>query len=312
MSAALVVAGLLLLSLPGLRALPLGQLTPGEWTRAVALALRIGHVTIRLGLLFGAAPTVLRALGIEHAADACQQMFGPVAPGGPVVGWACAIALCALTSLGVAARRAHRSMLDRTHVEPWVGEHQRRGSIDVVTLPVDTPVAYAVPIGHGQIVLSAGLVAALEPAELEAVIAHERSHLRRRHDRYLQAAAVAERAYRWLWPAMAGAATLRLAIERWADEDAAGTPAERTVVRTALAKTTSSLLGPALAFASTCTVLQRLDALEDDPPAPAVRTRLAALAPLLAAGVLIVALLGVWSTYSHHGLLGILGFCPAY
>jgi Zn-dependent protease with chaperone function len=310
LSTALVVAGLCLLVLPGLRVLPSERLDPSEWARAAAFSLRTGHVVVRAGLLFGAAPTVLRTLGVEHVADACHRMFGPVAPGGPVVGWASGFAFVLLTGRARQARTRQRAGYRSTMVESWVGLHERAGGVDLVTLPLTEPVAFAVPLGAGQIVISQGLVDALEPAELDAVVAHEASHLRHRHDRHLIAAAVAQHAYGWLAPVAASAATVQLAVERWADEDAAGTPERRPVVRDALAKTTATLLGPALAFASTCTVLQRLDALDDGPPAPTVGTRFAALAPLVAAAVVTAVLVGLWSTYTHHGLLGIIGFCP--
>jgi Zn-dependent protease with chaperone function len=309
MSAALVFVGLLLLTLPGLRILPLGELNPAEWTRAVKVALHAGVLTTRLGLLFGAAPTVLRAIGVDHAANACHRMFGPVAPGGPVVGWAAAIA-CAWFTIRVHQGRCdQRRALERTQVEPWVGTHDERDGIDVVTLPVSELLAYAVPLAGGQVVISEGLLADLEPAEVEVVLAHEASHLTNHHERHLSVAASVDRSFGWFAPARASTQRLRLGIERWADEDAATTPARRAQVRAALAKTTASLLGPALAFSSTCTVLHRLDALDDGPPDPTSRTRVAALAPLLTTGLFAAVLLGMWSTYSHHGLMGLLGIC---
>ena len=238
-------------------------------------------------------------------------MFGPVAPGGQIVGWASAAAFIWLTWNRRASRRKQLRNHQRAHVEAWLGTHTTVDGVAVAVLPVEQTLAYAVPVGSGQIVISEGLVQALDPAELDAVLAHEASHLRNHHDRHLSVAALVESAFGWFGPARASAANLRLAIERWADEDAATSPARRDLIRTALSKTTSSLLGPVLAFASTCTVLQRLDALEDGPPSPDSKTRMAALAPLVAAGLVTVALLGTWSTYSHHGLLGILGFCPS-
>jgi Zn-dependent protease with chaperone function len=310
LSAALVLAGLCLLVVPGLQVLPSDRLDPSEWARAAAFSLRAGHAVVRAGLLFGAAPTVLRGIGIEHAAEACHRMFGPVAPGGPIVGWASGVMFVVLTAQARAARSRQRAGYRSMVVEPWVGVHQRAGDLDLVTLPVAEPVAFAVPLGPGQIVISEGLVATLEPSELEAVIAHEASHLRHRHDRHLMAAAVVQQAYGWLPPVAASTATVQLAVERWADEDAAGTPERRPVVRDALAKTTATLLAPTLAFASTCTVLQRLAALDGAPPSPTARTRLAALGPLFAAALVTAVLVGLWSTYTHHGLLGIVGFCP--
>lgn len=310
MSAALVLAGICLMILPGVGLLPFRRLHPAEWARAAAFALRAGHMTVRLGLFFGAAPTVLRATGVEHAAEMCHRMFGPVAPGGPLVGWASAAGFVALTVAAHRARAAQRTGHRSVLVEGWLGVHETVDGVDVVTVPASEAFAYAVPVGPGQIVLSQGLVDALDPFELEAVVAHEQSHLRHRHDRFLLAAEVARRAYGWMPPVAASAAMLQLGLERWADEDAAGGPGRREVVRDALAKTTATLLGPALAFSSTCTLVPRLHALDGAPPTPNRATRFAALGPLAVAGLLTFALLAVWSTYSHHGLLGIMGFCP--
>ena len=44
------------------------------------------------------------------------------------------------------------------------------------------PVAYCLPGLRSRLVLSAGVLDALEPAAVQAVLAHERAHLRERHD----------------------------------------------------------------------------------------------------------------------------------
>ena len=44
------------------------------------------------------------------------------------------------------------------------------------------PVAYCLPGLRSRLVLSAGVLDALEPAAVAAVLAHERAHLRERHD----------------------------------------------------------------------------------------------------------------------------------
>ncbi|HLS74363.1 MAG TPA: M56 family metallopeptidase [Actinomycetaceae bacterium] len=51
----------------------------------------------------------------------------------------------------------------------------------VLMLPVQAPVAFSLPRGRGGIVVSEGLLAALDPPELAAVLAHEQTHLRQRH-----------------------------------------------------------------------------------------------------------------------------------
>lgn len=310
MSALLVISGLALLTVPGASFLPSSKLDPSEWARAVAVALRAGQATVRLGLFLGAAPTVLAATGLENAAEACHRMFGPIAPGGAVAGWLSAAALLGLSVQGRRARRQHRAGIARLRVEPWLGVHEQVDDVEVVTLPTDQPVAYAVPGPIHQIVLSDALRDSLSAPELEAVIAHERSHLRHRHDRLLAIGATTDACFGRIRPIRRSVVGLQLALERWADEDAATSVSARQAIREALLKTTASMLGPALAFTTACTVLDRLVALEADPPAPGRTTRLAAFVPLAAASTSVVAVLGLWTSYTHHGVLGILGFCP--
>src|SRR3546814_19859253 len=91
MTALLVAAGVGLIVLPGTLVRRWDRLRPREWTRLNRASLWLGLWAVRAGLLLSAAPTVLRAAGIEHAAAACHELFGPVLPGGAPVGWASAL-----------------------------------------------------------------------------------------------------------------------------------------------------------------------------------------------------------------------------
>src|SRR3546814_12301209 len=82
MTALLVAAGVGLIVLPGTLVRRWDRLRPSEWTRLNRASLWLGLWAVRAGLLLSAAPTVLRAAGIEHAAAACHELFGPVLPGG--------------------------------------------------------------------------------------------------------------------------------------------------------------------------------------------------------------------------------------
>lgn len=62
----------------------------------------------------------------------------------------------------------------------------------------DVPLAYCVPGGRGRIVLTTAARATLPAAELRAVVAHERAHLRGRHDLVLFGADVARTAFPWM------------------------------------------------------------------------------------------------------------------
>lgn len=96
----------------------------------------------------------------------------------------------------------------------------------------DEPIAFAVPGRPGRIIVSAGMLSALDPAERAVLFAHERSHLRHHHHRFLYVAALATAAVPILRPLYD---QVRFATERWADEDAATEVADRRVVARAIA-----------------------------------------------------------------------------
>lgn len=87
-----------------------------------------------------------------------------------------------------AIRRRHLEQVD------LVGRRVSDGALRV--LEHELPVAYCLPgLNHSRIVLSSGAVARLSPDGLAAVLAHERAHLRARHDLVLEAFTVLHRAF---------------------------------------------------------------------------------------------------------------------
>ena len=87
-------------------------------------------------------------------------------------------------------------------------------------LVVDHPAAaaYCVPGLRSRIVISAGALALLDQAELAAVIAHERAHLRERHDLVLLPFTALLRAFRWSAVARQAHAAVALLVEMHADD----------------------------------------------------------------------------------------------
>jgi Zn-dependent protease with chaperone function len=83
--------------------------------------------------------------------------------------------LTAVTVRTVRARRRHRDLLDLLGT-PWPAVPGAR----VLEHPV--PVAYCLPGLRSRLVVSAGVLDALDPPAVRAVLAHERAHLRERHD----------------------------------------------------------------------------------------------------------------------------------
>ncbi|RSM42648.1 M56 family peptidase [Amycolatopsis balhimycina DSM 5908] len=151
----------------------------------------------------------------------------------------------------------------------------------IIILRGQEPVAFSAPGRGGRIAISSGMLDALGPAERDALLAHERAHLRLRHHRFLIAITLAAALNPLLRPLCSAA---RFALERWADEAAAQDVGDRTVVAKAVAK--AALAGraqPGFALAATGgPVPRRVSALLT---APARRLPAALLSATLVLGV---------------------------
>ncbi len=111
-------------------------------------------------------------------------------------------------------RRRHRALLSLlAHGDPKVPG----------ALVVDYPAAaaYCVPGLRSRIVISAGALDLLDQAELAAVLAHERAHLRERHDLVLLPFTALARAFPWSVLVQRSYASVALLVEMLADDHAA-------------------------------------------------------------------------------------------
>lgn len=103
---------------------------------------------------------------------------------------------------------------------------QHRGLVDILARPEaglhvlehDAPLAYCLPgLRSSRVVVTQGALQRLSPAELEAVLAHERAHLRARHDLLLEAFTVLHQAFPRAVSSRAALGEVRLLIEAIAD-----------------------------------------------------------------------------------------------
>lgn len=312
MGLVLLASGLALLALPGLTRRLARRLPPEAWARGSALTLAAGAVVLELAALLHAAPTLLRALGVPALASACERVLGPLAPGGPWTGWTAAAVALTVPALGGIGLARARSVRRATRIESWLGRHEPFAGHELVVLPTDEVLAVSVPGQPGQIVVSEGLAEALSPAELRAVLRHEAAHLDHRHQRYLLLATALEHAFPLFPPVRRSTAILRTALERWADEEAAGeTPAEREALRDALLGLTGALVAPELAaFSAAQTVFERLRAMEGALPRPSLARHVAVHAPAAAIGLAVLVATGAWAGEMRL-LLAMAGRCPA-
>ena len=281
---------------------------------AVPLARRLGpRATARLlpvtGLLVaGSTLVALAAVAVTVLARVAEiaeigQISIPALPSGPAefplpVGIGLGVVVA--SSLGVAGRRAVRVVVETVEAQRVCRRLARRAD-GVHLLDDDRPRAFAVAGPTGRVVVSSGMLRSLSGPEQAAVLAHERSHLRRRHHLGLLAVQVAASANPLLRPLLAVTA---LAVERDADEDAAVAVGDRRVVALALAR--AGLAGAAAGRAAAPAA--GLGAAEGHVPlrveallAPPVRPH-----HWLAVPVVAIALLATWAslangiTTDHH------------
>lgn len=214
-----------------------------------------------------------RSLARSH--DAVPTWAGMAAMGG--------LALMAAAVMR-RARRWRRTVSGLAHAGP----------LEILT--TTEPVAFVVPGRPGHIAVSSGLLELLDAPERRVLFAHEGSHLRHHHHRYLVAGDLAAAALPVLRPLRAH---LRFATERWADEDAAATVGDRHLVARAIARAALGMpsLTPAVLPMAQYGVAARVEALLcDQPSSRAVEATLT-----LALFGLIVA--AVSSTLQLHHLL---------
>jgi len=178
--------------------------------------------------------------------------------------------------------------------------HQRRRAEHLVGEPVldtDVPFAFAVPGRPGTVVVSTGMLKCLDADEQRALFAHEWSHLRRHHHRFLRIAELAAAMAPILRPL---SAQVRFSTERWADEDAAAELGDRRTVaraiaRAALATTAEPTTSAAMGFTG-LTTAARVEAMID-PPQSLDRSTVA----LAAAGFAAISIsLGGSGVQFHH------------
>ncbi|MFJ7244311.1 M56 family metallopeptidase [Kitasatospora sp. NPDC098652] len=167
------------------------------------------------------------------------------APVSPTVSWGCALILATAVSMLLVATCRRTAVLHATRRAC----RRLRGHRELAVLEDPQPVAYALPGTPGRIVVSTGMLRLLDGGEQQALLAHERAHLRARHHLFLLTLHLAVAVNPLLRPlAREGA----FVLERWADEEAGRAVGDRSVVARAVAR--AALAGgrtPAGALAAT-------------------------------------------------------------
>jgi Zn-dependent protease with chaperone function len=157
--------------------------------------------------------SIARAGGVPSAVDVLGAVrLVCLAAGIALLGVLCWILLAASASV-LRARQRQRELLSLlAHGDPKVPG----------ALVVDYPAAaaYCLPGLRSAIVISAGTLELLDADELAAVLAHERAHLRERHDLVLLPFLALLRAFRWAGVARQACQAVGLLVEMHADDRA--------------------------------------------------------------------------------------------
>ncbi|MGV9825488.1 M56 family metallopeptidase [Gordonia sp. NPDC003429] len=134
------------------------------------------------------------------------------------------------------ARRAmHRDLIDILDRCDRSDESNPLFGRDIRMIDVQQPLAYCLPGLRQRVVLSEGVVSRLTRDELVAVIAHERAHLRARHDLVLEAFIALHEAFPRVVRSSSALGSVQLLVEALADDQAVRATAPTTLGRALVA-----------------------------------------------------------------------------
>jgi Zn-dependent protease with chaperone function len=280
------------------------MLRQARWTGRAPLLAIVTYLTAAWSVVaaLGLAGLVLAvhatALGgdLSHLIGACVLRLRAeyATPGGAAVaGLGLILAGAVLARTAVTAtthlRATGRQALRHAQTARLVGVPDP--ALGAVLVEDSRPAAYCVAGRHPTVVLTTGAVAALNPGQLDAVLAHERAHLDSHHHRLLAMARIGRQVLPFL-PLMrdADAQVARL-VELHADDAAQRARGPRPLATALVTLATTGSPAPALAAAATDTV-QRIHRLLDpaEPLGTGRRQMLRATAAALALTPLLLAL----------------------
>lgn len=260
----------------GALALVLARPVPG----ALARSARLRHTPVPAMLLWQstALAAVLAALGSGLSLVTHRLWEGPVGSLDRVLaGLAGAVTVVVAARLllsghrtGTTLRRLRRRHREQVDLLARIDHELVQERISV--LDHEVPVAYCVPgMSGSRIVMSRSTLTRLGDAELAAVVAHERAHLRARHDLVLEAFTVLHRAFpRWVSSGTAHH-EVRVLVEILADRAAVRLGDRRALVSALLALAGSRTPRGALSAAGPGLV-ERVAVLRDTRPHPVQAT----------------------------------------
>jgi Zn-dependent protease with chaperone function len=221
--------GLLVLALTAVAALTPRLRTwsaPASGARLLtAVALAAAAASVWVTVLVAA--TAVQGLP-EYVAEAREDKVTVVESAPDTARLAAGLALLVVAvRVGLLFRRWHRTRQELARICGSSPESE------LTVLPAATPFAAAVPLAGGRILVTTGMLAALDGPGRRVLFAHERAHLRHRHHLLAAGVALAAAANPLLIPLRS---TVSFLLERWADEEAAASVGSRAAAARALAR----------------------------------------------------------------------------
>ena len=222
------------------------RLLTAGWTerspRLGVLAWQAASVSFVLALLLGASamiiPPVMFGGGLPELLTHCVMLVrgltrsphdaAAALVGAAVIG-ALGVRICWVAARHVTASSRRR----REHAQALTLLAQRRPDLGAVVLAHRARAAYCLPGRRQLIVITTGALEALDAAQVNAVLAHERAHLKARHHLAISAAAVLHHALPRVTLLEAAANEVPRLLEMAAD-DSAGARSDRRRVAAAL------------------------------------------------------------------------------
>jgi hypothetical protein len=197
------------------------------WLLTGAATVLAASATLALTLLVAAA--IVRIPPVASLGHISITALGPdtayTMPAGLLAGMLLTAASVTATTFLV---RWHRGLADA-----YREARRLPGRNQAVVLDDQVASAYALPGRPGRIVVTAGMLDALDDPGRTALLAHERAHLASFHHLYTSAARLAAAANPLLRPA---ARAVEYTVERWADEEAARAVGDRRLVAHAIGR----------------------------------------------------------------------------
>ena len=191
-----------------------------------------------LGGLALAVPVTALSSGLAEVLAHCIMSIRsayrtPVGSAAALAGLLLSAAVVARLGFVLADQWRRETSRRRAHADALALLGRPHPSLGAVVVEHATPAAYCLPGRRRLIVLTTGALAALNDAELAAVLAHERAHLAARHHLAVAAAASLARAFPRV-PLLAVAADEIPRLVEMAADDTAGARADRGLVAGAL------------------------------------------------------------------------------